>query len=92
LSWRSIVGSKTSAPVVRENWDPIWRKRAADPGALVGFYWALYPTEQIYKPTDYNWGMITFGLPAGTIFDLDVRWRVGDVEHVKRFKGLECGK
>lgn len=89
-AWRTIVDGKQRPPRVREEWAPIWKERGAKTAAMVAFHWALYPTEQTYQPTDYNWGMITFALPPGTRFDLDVRWRVGADEHRKRFEGLQC--
>ena len=54
----------------RERWEKIWRTNKTNPAALIAFRWSLLPTRQAFEPGDYNWGMISFGLPPGKTFDL----------------------
>lgn len=61
-----------------------------EPSALVAFRWALLPVEQEYRPNDYNWGLQVLGLPPGTVFDLRVVWRRGDMRHERVLENLRC--
>lgn len=75
---------------LREDWDMEWVRVGAGKSARVAFEWALLPTEQRYRPGDYNWGMSIFDLKPGTTFDLEVVWhQYGDVHRVK-VKDIRC--
>ena len=76
----------------RADWQPVWDRMGVDVEQRVAFKWALFPPQQQFAPTDYNWGMITFGLPPGTRFDLEIVWHEGEHKRTKRFKGMECAK
>lgn len=93
-AWRvTAVGAATGKPLLtREGWDGEWRARAAGEAAAVAFHWALFPTAQTFAPTDHNWGFLTFDLPAGTRFALDIVWRVGGREATARIDDLECAR
>jgi hypothetical protein len=91
-AWRVLPARlEARSPATRESWEEIWKARVVSDGAKTAFYWALFPTEQSFGPTDYNWGMLTFDLPPGTRFGLEVRWRTGTVSHSARLEKLECG-
>lgn len=91
--WRVMPsGGEPKAPEVRENWEAVWKARGVAEDASTAFYWSLFPTEQTFHPNDYNWGFLTFGLPAGTVFDLKVVWRSGAIDHEATIKGLRCAK
>lgn len=91
-AWRIIrQGATASPPRTREDWEPIWNGRKMTEDAATAFFWALFPTEQTFAPTDHNWGFLTFGLPPGASFDLELRWRSGGTEHSARMEGLACG-
>lgn len=79
-------------PRTREDWETLWKARGASEEAQVAFYWALFPTEQTFAPTDHNWGMITFGLPPATRFALDVHWQTGETSYSHRFEDLACAR
>ncbi len=81
-----------AAPPRREDWSPVWQARGLSEDAKVAFYWALFPTRQTFAAGDYNWGMLTFGLPAGTKFSLKLVWRTGGTKHETMLKDLTCGK
>ncbi len=90
--WTITSGGKTHPLKTREVWKAFWEKRKINSSALVAFHWALIPTEQTYLPTDYNWGMLTFGEKPGTKFDLKIAWRQGDKARSHIFTGLICGQ
>ena len=77
---------------VREKWQSEWKTRGVSEEAQTAFYYALFPTRQSFGPTDYNWGMISFALPPGTLFDLEVHWRTGGKPFSKQIRGLKCGQ
>lgn len=91
--WRVQTANGASAsPKVREDWEAVWKARGVAEEAATAFYWALFPTEQTFFPSDYNWGFLTFGLPAGTAFDLTLAWSTAGEPRTKTLKGLQCAK
>ncbi len=90
--WRVITDGASKGPMTREDWADVWSARKVDEMPRVAFHWALFPTEQQYNPTDYNWGMITFALPPRSIFDLQVVWSKSGTLQRHLIKNLECGK
>lgn len=91
--WRvTPAGDKATAPKVREDWEAVWKARGAPEHAATAYYWSLFPSEQTFFPTDYNWGFLTFGLPPGTGFDLSLVWRTGDATHTATVEGLQCAR
>ncbi len=91
--WRvSPSGGISVAPKVREDWETVWKARGVPEEAATAFYWSLFPTEQTFYPTDYNWGFLTFGLKPGTTFDLTLTWRTGGMPHSTSIKGLQCAR
>lgn len=87
-----LAGGEAIAPKSREDWEEVWKARGVAEDAATAFYWALFPTEQTFYPTDYNWGFLTFGLPRGTTFDLTLVWRTGGTSHTTTIKGLQCAR
>jgi hypothetical protein len=75
---------------LREDWKQEWQHRNVAPAAQLAFEWSLYPTQQTYKPGDYNWGMSIFNLKPGTKFDLKVVWRQYDKTHTATIKDMQC--
>lgn len=91
--WRvTPEGAPPRPPPTREDWERTWAELKVAEDASVAFYWALFPTEQTFSANDYNWGMLTFGLAAGTRFALDVAWSAGGKDHTERLEGLACAK
>lgn len=91
-NWHVLAGDKITAPRPREAWEDFWQKKKIPDRAKTAFYWALMPTKQTWQPGDYNWGMISFALPAGTKFDLEISWQRVGKPHKHLFKNLECAK
>ena len=91
--WRVITaGESARPPRTREDWEAVWQERGVGEEPATAFYWSLFPTEQTFAPTDYNWGFLTFGLPPGARFDLELAWSSADKVHNARLEGLTCGK
>ena len=93
MQWRvTPPDRKATAPRTRESWAADWKAHSISEDAATAFYWSLFPTEQTFAATDYNWGFLTFGLSAGTRFDLDLTWHSAGQSYSARMEGLECGK
>lgn len=91
--WRvTPAGEAARRPRTREDWERVWRQRGVGEEPATAFYWSLFPTEQTFAPTDYNWGFLTFGLPPGTRFAVELRWSSAGNVYSVQLKGLECGK
>ena len=88
--WVVGTGGKTQGLKLREDWKLVWQQRKIAPAAQLAFEWSLYPTQQIYKPGDYNWGMSIFNLKPGTKFDLKVVWRQFGKTHTAQINGMQC--
>jgi hypothetical protein len=73
--WSVQAGGKRQGMKTREDWRSVWASKNTPQPAQLAFEWALFPTQQIYRPGDYNWGMSVFNLPPGSAFDLHVVWR-----------------
>jgi len=90
--WRVVSPDHTQPVKLKKQWDAQWPKDAVTPAARIAFRWATFPTEQTFKPGDYNWGMTTFGLPPGAVFDLKVVWREGDQAFSNIIPKLQCAE
>ncbi len=90
--WRVVVQGKRQPLMTRQDWEPVLKKRGIGETPAIAFHWSLFPTKQQYKPTDYNWGLLTFALPQQSRFDLQVVWQQGNKRQQHIFKNLECGK
>jgi hypothetical protein len=88
--WVVSSANKTQGLKVREDWKPIWQQRRVAQAAQLAFEWSLYPTAQIYKPGDYNWGMSIFNLKPGAQFDLKIVWQQFGKTHTAYIKGMQC--
>jgi hypothetical protein len=89
-SVRSVAG--VHPPITRDKWhDRLNRDNLSKP-ARIAFGWALFPTEQIFWPGDYNWGLIAFGLKTKTQFTLEIKWQVGQKNREKIIKNLRCSQ
>lgn len=92
--WR-ITPSDGSEPSTRpialkEAWDTEWEAAGESEAARVAFRWSLFPTRQTFRGGDYNWGMISFGVPPGTHFDLTLAWTLDGEPQQAVLRGLIC--
>lgn len=72
-----------------------WLERLSTTGvkkpALIAFRWAQFPPEQSYRPGgDWNQGMLSIGLPAGSRFDITATWDIGDKAYQAGLKEVQC--
>lgn len=88
--WVVTSGGKQQGLKLREDWQPFWKSRGVAKPAQLAFEWSLYPTHQVYRPGDYNWGMSIFNLKPGTRFDLKVVWRQYGRRQEATMTGMQC--
>lgn len=89
-TWRVETAEGTRPPRLEGDWEARWERTGAPNSARIAFRWSLFPTTQAFRPDDYNWGMIPFGPPPGTEFDLHVAWREDGASRSARMEGLRC--
>jgi len=41
-------------------------------------------------PGDYNWGLTAFGIPPGSVFDLEVKWQADAKQHSGEIRDIQC--
>ncbi len=88
--WTVYGDGRPRPPRLKEQWLEEWGTALATAPRLA-FRWATFPTVQTFEPRgDYNWGMISFGLPPGTRFDLDVVWHEDGSTRNARIEGIRC--
>jgi hypothetical protein len=88
--WRMQHEGKTGSILLKEPLLASWSDEDADAAAKLVIRWGMFPTQQEYLPSDYNWGLTAYGIPPGSIFDLAVTWQEGDVQHSGEIKGIVC--
>ncbi|QKQ25178.1 hypothetical protein [Candidatus Reidiella endopervernicosa] len=88
--WQVVQGGKSRSVVTREQWDILWKQRGATQAARIAMRWSLLPTQQQFKPGDYNWGMSSYGLPPGAHFDLSVEVMLDGQRVSATINDIEC--
>lgn len=88
--WVVQSGERRQGMMTREDWERIWSEWGAPRPARIAFEWALFPTQQVYNPGDYNWGMTIFGLAPGDRFDLTLVWTQFGQRHTARIEEMQC--
>ena len=89
--WKIHVNTKAQSIKFKETWDKEWAEDGLSSAPRIAFRWATFPTQQNFDPGgDFNWGMISFGLPPGTIFDLEVVWKHNNRTFSQLIKQIEC--
>lgn len=75
----------------KEQWDAEWDQQGVSKASRLAFRWATFPTQQAFEPGgDYNWGMISFGLPPAAEFDLLVVWQQNGEPRSRWIKKIKC--
>ena len=88
--WRMHYKGKTRGIKLKEQWLASWSDEDASPAAKLVVRWGLFPTQQEYLPDDYNWGLTTFGIPPGSVFDLTVTWQEGGKSRSGKIRNIVC--
>ncbi len=90
--WRLETAGGPRPIKLKREWNQEFQARGTPPSARIAFRWATFPTEQSFDPSDYNWGMTTFGLPPGTRFDLALQWWVDGQPQQTLIKSMSCAE
>ncbi len=88
--WVVTYAGQPQGMKVREDWAKEWQAEKVSKPVQLAFEWSLYPTQQEYKPGDYNWGMSIFNLMPDAEFDLKIVWRqFGETRH-ETIEKMKC--
>lgn len=89
--WRVGVEGKIKTIKLKETWDAQWSKDQITMASRLAFRWSTFPTQQTFEPGgDYNWGMTSFALPPGTVFDLHIFWTQGNQQKDRWINSIRC--
>ena len=88
--WRLQYAGAIRPIKLKQEWDREFEVAGSSNAARIAFRWATFPTEQEFEPTDYNWGMTTFGLPPGSLFDLTLHWLVDGEPNQALIQSVQC--
>lgn len=92
-NWSANTNNKTHKLKSVDSWLEQLKKNNVGPTALIAFRWAQFPPEQEYAVGgDWNQGMLSLGLPAGSRFDLTVRWDSKGKDYETTLRGVQCAK
>ena len=81
---------KPHAPRLEVSWQREWERRQLARPARIAFRWSMFPTRQTFQPGDWNMGMVTFGLPPGDRFDLELTWLQDGKPRRVRLDAMRC--
>lgn len=89
--WRYLTeGGQPKSMLSKHDWLSRWKPRNLSSSVKLAFEWSQFPTEQIFSPGDWNQGMTTFELPAGSRFDVIYRWKQNGKLHEGKLQNVQC--
>jgi len=92
-NWLVFVKNKPHQLVPVSEWVKRLSTAGAKKSAVIAFRWAQFPPEQEYKPGgDWNQGMLSIGLPPGSIFDAIAKWDIAGKEYEAKLAEIQCAK
>ena len=92
-NWSVITDKKSHSLVSVESWIKKLKDKKVNNSALLAFRFAQFPPEQEYEPGgDWNQGMLSVGLSAGSIFDLVARWDINGKPYETKLEKVKCAK
>lgn len=92
-NWSILVNNKPHKLVPVSQWVKRLSSTGAKKSAVIAFRWAQFPPEQEYKPGgDWNQGMLSIGLPPGSVFDAIAKWDIAGKEFKAKLTGVQCAK
>lgn len=89
-AWRMTYNGRITGIQLKEPWLAAWSDEDASPSAKLVIRWGMFPTQQEYMPGDYNWGLTAYGIPPGSVFDLEVSWQEGNKNHTGKINRIHC--
>lgn len=92
-NWPVSVKGRSHALVPVQQWIERLSASGVRKPALIAFRWAQFPPEQEYRPGgDWNQGMLSIGLPAGSQFDITATWDIAGNEYRTRLTEVQCAE
>ncbi|NIP72409.1 MAG: hypothetical protein GWO16_04985 [Gammaproteobacteria bacterium] len=88
--WRAHTPQGLEPPIPKAQWRNEWQRRGVDKAARLAFQWALFPSEQNFRPGDWNMGMTTYPLDPGRPLELGLVWHTDGETHRGRMSGMTC--
>jgi hypothetical protein len=88
--WRMRHDGRSGGILLKEPLLASWSDEEASPAAKLVVRWGMFPTQQDFMPGDYNWGLTAFGIPPGSVFDLEVKWQADDKQHSGEVRDIQC--
>ena len=90
-NWRYMTADGVSRKLkLKDKWLHEWQQRGVSKSAQIAFEWSQHPLAQTLEPKDWNQGMTTYQITHGSVFDLTVKWSIGDKQYVDTIKGVRC--
>jgi len=89
-TWQVRSGNDERPVLTREKWQDELKDSDISQAAAIALEWSLLPTRQVFAPGDYNWGMTSYGLKPGRVFDLGFSWKRGDQVFHGKLDSVEC--
>jgi hypothetical protein len=83
-------GGQPRTMLDKHDWLSRWQPRSFSKPVKLAFEWSQFPSEQTFAPGDWNQGMTTFALPAGSRFDVRYRWRQNGILHEGKLQNVQC--
>ena len=90
--WVIRHGSASRSMLTREHWARAMDANETSEAARIALNWSLLPTRQDFEPGDYNWGMTSFGLPPGAVFDLEFSLNLDGESIRRKISGIVCAE
>lgn len=92
-NWSVLVDGKSHHLLSVDDWLQRLTETNIKKSALIAFRWAQFPSEQKYEPGgDWNQGMLSVGLPPGSVFNLIARWDIDGKPYETKLQEVYCAK
>lgn len=89
--WRYVPEFGTPQTMLgKHDWLAKWQPRKLPKSVKLAFDWSQFPFEQTFATGDWNQGMTTFELPAGSRFDLQYRWWRNGKLYENTLRNIQC--
>lgn len=88
--WIIVYKGSNRKIKLRKTWLDEWKAKDVPESEVLEMEWSLFPTVQRFRSGEYNWGMITYGLPPGSKFDLTMVWKKNDKKNQTTLNNIEC--
>ncbi len=89
--WQIKINNKIQPVKLKEIWKAQWPSSEVTTAARIAFTWATFPTQQAFTGGgDYGWGMVSFGLPPNSSFDLKVVWKQNKKTNSTWIRAITC--